>query len=132
MGSDGASVPVEHVIALVVAMRDHVLACAPAAMPDGTPGNATKNGKRKKKGDAQPQASGTQVVALSYPSEVHIIQAERHECYRVGMLIALLSMLIACRGFVLACPRSSSSTKPCRSASLTRESGCEVTRLAPS
>ncbi|BDA48499.1 Condensin-2 complex subunit G2 [Coccomyxa sp. Obi] len=64
-GSNGASVPVEHVVALVVALRDHVLACAPEAMPEGTPrhpANATRNGKRKKKGDPQPQASAIQAA----------------------------------------------------------------------
>ncbi|CAL8463631.1 g3165 [Coccomyxa elongata] len=64
-GSDGACAPVEHVVALVVALRDHLLACAPEALPEGTPGrpaNATRNGKRKKKGDLQPQASGIQAV----------------------------------------------------------------------
>lgn len=62
-GSDGACAPVEHVVALVLALRDHLLACAPEALPEGTPRrpvNATRNGKRKE-GDLQPQASGIQV-----------------------------------------------------------------------
>lgn len=64
VGSEGACVPVEHALALVVALRDHLLACAPEAAANGAaarPETACRKGKRKKKGAAQPQPVHVQV-----------------------------------------------------------------------
>ncbi len=65
VGGEEACVPVEHAVALVAALRDHLLACTPAAAADGAagrPDTAGRKGKRKKKGDAQPQPNASQVI----------------------------------------------------------------------
>lgn len=111
-GSNGASVPVEHLVALVGALRDHLLACAPEALPEGTPGrlvNTTRNGKRKKKGDPQPQSSGNQVCCTYSSTRGLLLQDELQE--KVASFSPCLSCYLPVRALSIAFSSSINSAQ---------------------
>lgn len=84
VGSDGACVPLEHLASLVEALRDHLLACAPAAAAAAS-GATKRQGKRKNGAVSRPLSADSQVRVYTMPACMLLIAAAgADDGFRVG------------------------------------------------